>query len=306
LLTLTFWRLPGQTLLWRELQNTGHFLLSGLLAVLVLCSLRAAFAAAREHPLHSYLAAGSISLLCGIAVECVQLFSGRDADAVDVIRDVAGILVALGLCAGFDPWPGWLRQAPWRIPLRYLLPGLAAVLALASSYPLVSLAWAYHQRAQAFPVIFDPAANWSHPFIRLQHATLENAGKDPACRATANAGRVGLRLERVRYAGISIIEPMPDWRGHERLALEVYSPQPVPLELTLRIHDARHDQAFTDRFNRRLTLAPGENRIHIPLLEVREAPAGRRMDMAHIAGIMLISSRATGPLTVCPGPLRLE
>lgn len=303
LLAVTCWQLPGQALIWRELQNTGHTLLFGVLALLALCSWRTSTPADRRHPLHAYLAAGTLTLLGGIAVEVVQAITGGDADAYDVARDGAGILIALIACAGFDP----TVVQPRRVALRVTLPVIAAALAVAGSWPLTSLAWAYHQRAQAFPVIFDPAADWQAPFVKLSHARLERTRDASACAAAPSAAELGkLRLAPVRYAGISIIEPEPDWRDRDILALDLYSVQPVPFDLVLRIHDARHDQAYTDRYNRPLTLAPGANRIRIPLAEVRDAPAGRRMDMAHIAGVILFIPDATGPVTFCTGPLRLE
>jgi hypothetical protein len=306
LLAVTFWTLPGQTLLWREVQNTGHTLLFGVLAVLALCSYRAVYPAYTHSPLRSYLVAGSACLLAGCAVELVQLLAGGDADPGDVLRDLAGILIALCICAAFGPWPVRTGQAVRHGTPRTLLLALAAGLTVASSWPLASLVRAYHQRAQAFPVIVDLAANWSRPFVQLNHARLEQTGDASVCAAPSSAGLVRLQLEPVRFPGISVIEPQPDWSGYDYLVLELYSTQPDPFGLTLRIHDARHDQAYTDRFNRRLTLAPGENRIRIPLARVRDAPAGRRMDMTDIAGIMLFAASPGRPLAFCTGVRRLE
>lgn len=301
LLAVTGWQLPGQTLLWRELQNTGHTLLFGVLALLALCTLRSHAPADRSHPVRAYLAAGTITLLGGIAVEAVQAVSGGDADAFDIVRDMAGILIALLASAGFDP----AIVRPRRAALRAALPGLAVILVLVSSWPLSSLAWAYHQRARAFPVIFDPVADWPAPFIQLSHARLERTRDTKSCTTPSSiTDLVSLRLEAVRYAGISVIEPQPDWRGHHELLLDLITPQPV--DLTLRIHDARHDQAYTDRFNRLLKLVPGANRIRIPLAEIRDAPAGRHMNMARIAGVTLFIPDATGPVSFCIGPLRLQ
>lgn len=303
LLGVTFWQLPGSSLLLGELQNFGHTLLFGVLALLVLCTYRAIAPANARHPLWAYLAAGTGCLLAGGAVEGIQALTGGDADARDVVRDLAGILIALCAGAAFDP--RFVR--PPRLSARIVLLGIALVLAVSSSWPLATLAWAHYQRARAFPVIIDPAAAWSAHYLRHIHARQEGPDDVTACAAPAgSAGLSRLRLAPVRYAGISVIEPYPDWLGHEMLVFELYSVESVPFDLALRIHDARHDQDFSDRFNRRLTLKPGPNRFRIPLVEVRDAPAGRRMDMSNIAGVMLFLPDATGPVSFCMGTLRLE
>ncbi len=306
LLFVTFWQLPGHTLLWRELQNTGHTLLFGVLALLALCSYVTAVPAGRNRPARGYLAAAAISLLSGGAVEIVQLVSGGDADAVDVLRDLAGILIALAICAGFDPHLAQPGQALHSSALRTGLLALAAGLCITSAYPLASLAWAYHQREQTFPVIVDLSARWAQPFIQLSHARSDPV-VDPSVCAAADAGqRTRLHLEPVVYAGYSVTEPHPDWRGYDYLVLDIFSMQSATFEMTLRIHDAGHNQEHADRFNRVLTLSPGANRIHVRLTEVENAPAGRHMDMAHIAGVMLFIAHARDPLAFCTDPLHLE
>jgi len=306
LLAVTCWQLPGHSLLWRELQNTGHTVLFAVLALLALCSYGTAVPARRHRPWRGYLAAGAICLLCGVGVEVVQLAVGGDADAMDVLRDLAGILAALGGCACLDP-----RLARPDTPLlhnafRAVLLALTAGLGIASAYPLASLAWAYHQREQAYPVIIDLAAAWARPFLQLQHASLEPVTDPTACAATRAGHLSMLRLSPAPYAGFSVIEPRPDWSGHDQLVLDIYSMQPAPLELTLRIHDAMHNQEYTDRYNRSLTLSHGHNRIRVALAEVRDAPAGRELDMTNIAGVMLFAVNAHRPMTVCVGELRLE
>ena len=77
------------------------------------------------------------------------------------------------------------------------------------------------------------------------------------------------------------------------MLLDLTNPGDRPLELSLRIHDVRHDQEYSDRFNWRITL-PAQSRetIRVPLAAVRNAPRGRQMDLEHIAGLLLFR---TGP-----------
>jgi len=94
-----------------------------------------------------------------------------------------------------------------------------------------------------------------------------------------------LTLNRGKCPGFSIIEPDPNWSAFKTLLLDLYSKQVQKIRLVLRIHDSLHNQEYSDRFNRALTIKQGNNRFRIPLHDVEHAPAGHQMDMRHIANI---------------------
>ena len=79
-----------------------------------------------------------------------------------------------------------------------------------------------------------------------------------------------------------------------------------PLRVTIRVHDAAHDQRYEDRFNRTLTIAPGVNRFEIRLDDIRTAPDRREMDMSRIRGVVIFAYRLAASTHVFLGPLQLE
>jgi hypothetical protein len=79
-----------------------------------------------------------------------------------------------------------------------------------------------------------------------------------------------------------------------------------PITLTIRVHDADHDQRYADRFNRRLVVSPGLNRFVIPVEDIVNAPDRRRMDLRRIRGIVLFAYELDRATHVYLGPLRLE
>lgn len=85
--------------------------------------------------------------------------------------------------------------------------------------------------------------------------------------------------------------PEPDWRGFSALVLDVTNPDETPLRLTVRVHDATHDQRHEDRFNRAFEVPPA-NRVtlRIPMEDILASPVGRPLDLAHIAGIVLFAN----------------
>lgn len=304
-LALTFGQLPGESLLWRELQNTGHTLLFVLIAITTLLLLRELLPVTGDRPLLAYLSAGTTSLAVGVAIELVQLSVHRDSSMFDVLRDASGILWGLGLYAGFDARlkAFWLRRTPaYRAGALLVAGGLC----VASLFPLARLAVAYVQRDAAFPVIIDFTAGWSAPFLQFKHSVLERveAPRQPASTAGYQAAR--LRLDSADYPGVSMREPYPDWSAFEHLVFVIHSEHPHPFSLVLRIHDRHHNQSYSDRFNRNLWIEQGENRFRIPLVEIRKAPARRDMDMSQIAGLILFATDLARPVSFYPGVLRLE
>jgi hypothetical protein len=101
-------------------------------------------------------------------------------------------------------------------------------------------------------------------------------------------------------------EPYPDWSGYDRLSFTVYSGMKEPVSIVVRIDDAQHDNRYTDRFNRRLVLQPGVNRVSIPLSEVRNSPRGRKMNMTRIQRVVLFAMHPGAPFTLHFDTVRLE
>ena len=71
--------------------------------------------------------------------------------------------------------------------------------------------------------------------------------------------------------------------------------------IVLRIHDRAHKKNnfnFNDRFNYRINLNPGWNKVSINLSEVRNAPINREMNMKKMAGLMFFKLKLKTSETV--------
>ena len=294
--TILFIRLPGDSMLWRTFQNTGHTPLFGLIAVAILFISRALVPGIRNRPLYGYVIAVAVSLVVGVLTEIGQLLTDRNPSVNDVIRDLIGIVAGLGIYTGIDPKlkPFWGERGS-RLQLGTVI--LSCLLFLTSLLPLVRMATVSIQRNLAFPVIVDFRAGWSRPFLQIQHADLSPVTENRLSR---------LVLEPARYPGVSMVEPYPDWSVYNSLAFVIYTTQSHPFRLVLRIHDKLHNQEHTDRFNRSLLVLQGENRFRIPLAEIRSAPVGREMVMTQIAGLVIFAVDIKPPVEFFMGPLLLE
>jgi hypothetical protein len=153
----------------------------------------------------------------------------------------------------------------------------------------MGVATAYVRRWAAFPRICDFGASWESRFVASHDAALVPAHLPAALDPSGRQQAARITFERGTYPGAGIVEPYPRWTGYDRLVFDVYSELAAPVALVLRIHDARHDGSYEDRFNRELPIQPGVNRVSIPLAEVRGAPRGRPMDLSRIAGLALFA-----------------
>jgi hypothetical protein len=273
------------SLLWRELQNWLHILFfAGLAIVLLLLFRRFLYAFLRQPSLHYLLALG-LSAMAGVISEALQYPGPRDADFGDLLRDLVGVTAGLGIAQYFDtrirPRRRWLQLA------RKITGAAAFAFILITLLPSAKWSLAYWQRDRAFPVIHDFDSYWMQRFLAAQSAEITSGEPDSACESldAKTIGRIELR--QGQYPGFTIADPVPDWSGYSHLSFSVCNTTSVEIKLCVRIDDELHEFAPEDRFVRCFGLAPGLNRIEIPLEEVAEAPAGRRMDLARIARVIV-------------------
>jgi hypothetical protein len=284
-LAVIFGDLPGTALYVAVLQNGCH-----APAFAILSSIALILLAAHIHPplLRATLTIGAM-LLVGISTEGIQSLLGRDAELEDVINDVAGSLGAVTI---------WMYlQYHRRTDIHARLRRLTALLicAGAAAYwltPFAQCAHAYWVRQAQFPVLaqFRSSANM---------AFITSSGSDtrivavPGDEARGSELALQTTLEPGPWPGITLAEPVGNWRGYHTLALDVGNPGSQALPLTFRVNDRAHRGVTDDRFNLDLVLPSATRRtIRIALADIGRSPRTRRMDMSHIAQLILFHGGA--------------
>jgi len=232
------------------------------------------------------LFAASASLLAGPAGELAQWLNGQEYSLRDIGQDALGAAAALCLMIGrHGRREGRLR--PDRARAVTAGGGFLLVVVLA---PVVWWTWVLAARAAAAPVIADFEGAWETALITAGERVATPAGW-PA------AGNYLLRVETParRYAGVQFRDPYPHWGGFSELRFVAAAGDGEAHDLTLRIHDEAHDNRFADRFNRSFAIGPEPREYCIALADIENAPDGRRMDLAAIAGMtfFLIDTEGT-------------
>jgi len=277
-----FAALPSRPIFFAVLNDAAHAPVFALLTLVLLRLIRiwtpwTSFA--------RYAAAFALAVAIGSAVEALQSLIGRDAQWSDLAMDALGAAAAIGLAMALAG-SRWLGGA------------IFAVATVTAMWPLGQASLAYLERQRQFPTVvdFDSKLDWY--FLRSRGVAISEGD-----------GCTMFRITGGRWPGLTHAEPEPDWSGRSALVVDVANSGAEPLTLTLRVHDAGHDNHAEDRFNRDFTLGAGaRQQISVPLAEIAAAPAGRTLDLSRVAGLILFAGGAPVPAGTgfCLYGIRLE
>lgn len=274
LAVIVFVDVPSSTRLAREIQDTAHAPAFALVAWLLVKALGTTGCASAR----SYVAAFAICILLAVGTEILQYVVGRDASFIDIGRDILGTTAALCIHAaggaGFR-----MRRGLW------LLGVVAILLAFA---PLAWTTAAHIHRRNQFPVVAQFNSKLDLAYVQIRSAL------PPEITVVARGAERALEvpLDGGAWSGVELEEPYPDWSGFGRLRMTLTNPTAEALALTLRIHDAHHDNEYEDRLNVPIELPAHATRtFSVPTPQIENAPKGRRMDLRQIANLQIFSEQ---------------
>ena len=289
----------------QALENAAH---APLFAVVALLALRA-----RRHArpgmvltLKDYLVVWGLMVLFGALTEIAQGFTGRDPSLEDLANDALGAALALAGTACLRR-----EQFVTARPACWIVPALIAVGALLYAAPPLWSAAAYAQRWIQRPVLWQwrtPLDDYfiSHAGTQVYRIPAAACLSDPATPMPAGQA-LWIALDSGRYPGLWLDEPYPDWRGYRTLLIDLANPGAEPVPLTLRVHDARHNYHYDDRYNETFELPPRQRtRLQIALRDIERAPRGRPLDLARVAGLMIFRAEPAASAAICLLSIQLE
>ncbi len=240
-------------------------------------------------------------LLVGLGIEVLQYGTSRQMDWQDIIRNLIGLWAVLAIRPLASPTRRSVL-ATWSLRI------IVGVLLVAEAAATAGVALQQYRVSQLLPALYDFGQSDPSPFWK---GPIRKEPIDPVCGSKGNSreGELRISLTTDRYSGVSLNNFPSDWRHYSHLVIVLHNPQDHPLPMVLRINDVEHDlgdNAYNDRFNTRLVLPPGEQSFRLDLDVVRNAPAGRTMDMGSVRRLGLFASRLKEPKTVYLRDIRLE
>ncbi len=277
---------------WREALNSSHVILFFFIsfALYFLFSARSLFASA----VANHAAVLIAGLFIGVGIEMLQGIFQRESSVDDLFRNLLGILSGLSFVVFIQQQKLRNKIIAGFVSLSFLLSGIA---------PLFQISWGYLQREKTFPIITAFEEEWFSRFAHISDAEFVGVTK----LAIDDGGKFHqIRFDPEKYPGIEIIEPEKNWLAYHTLQFQVYSKNVVDITLVLKVYDETHNQDYDDRFNQRFVIGPGLNEIVVNLLQIRDAPVSRELDLANVSSVQLFLLDVESPLFLGLSDLYLE
>lgn len=264
----------------KNLWDLGHILYFALLAIV----LSRWNYIARRPLLWQWFYILSITLVAGITIELLQYGTNRTPNTGDIIRDLTGSFLALT----FGPMGIKLKSGRQRHSLQLSATALTLIMLWPLTKSVIDETIARYQ----FPLLssFDTPFEidrWSGKGLSIESIT-----------KVSDSRLLKIPLTIDRYSGVALKYFDGNWKLFSALKINLYNPDTIPLQITVRINDRKHNdgyEEYKDRFNRSFMLTPGSNLLKIDLDEVKVSPAGRDMDMNDISGLGLFTVSLTAP-----------
>ncbi|HEU4603792.1 MAG TPA: VanZ family protein [Steroidobacteraceae bacterium] len=281
----------GQLQWVQVLHNSGHGPIFGLVAILLLIAART-HRSFRHWPLALQCVCAVVgSAGLGLAAEALQAFTHRDPSWMDALNDLVGAVTFVGAFA-------WFEVRYIRRERTLLIRSVLALVVVAGLVflllPAATAARAYWYRESSFPVLADFDQYVNEFFLSGGRSVLTQIRLAPELARHADEHALEVRFQHGAYPGIDFIEPRADWRDYETLALDIANPTDQELSFVLRVHDRHHNHRHDDRFNRILSVAPHSRAVlEVPLRDIEDGPAHRKLDLDQIAGMTLFRRRGS-------------
>lgn len=261
----------------RLFMDTGHIPLFILIGVVLQFFFRPLKSRVKTQPttisllLLILLPAFSLLVIAAL-IEVGQSFVGRNADLVDVRKDMLGSCIFLY---------AWLWSF-FRSQLLRFTAGLILMCWLAFEISPFSSALMDRVRIHRdFPVLADfenkaEMHRWGEGLARRVDS------KSKHVKAEGLSGHVmKLYLNTDSFSGIVGEGLNRNWVGYKTLAFDFYNPNPYVLILHVKVEDHQtmlSGYKFSDRYNGIYIMRPGLNNYTVSLDKVAEAPENRKMN----------------------------
>ena len=179
---------------------------------------------------------------------------------------------------------------------RLVLVGLQIAVIVAAGaifYAPVSTLWDMAQAKRQFPVLGDfetrlEANRWSSGVI-----------VEGIARHGTHSLKVDLGIDQTKkYHGTTLQRSFGDWQGYTTFAFSLFNPDDQPLTITVSIRDHEHFRRggeYSDRFNRRFEMGPGWNDIAIPIADIQNAPAERKLELDDLSEVVIFTVDPPAP-----------
>lgn len=275
---------------FQQIWDMGHIF---LFATLTYIAMETVFFK-RLSIIKSFLYLILLSLVLGLIIEVLQVFVGRNFEFKDLVSDILGTVIGFLIAVYFERRYIFNKQL---INLFFIV-----ILCLVSSLRLIIVLFDEVNIRHEFPILVDNSSLTQLTRWDVFNASLSLTNEIP------NHGNMLLSVFFLpgKYPDITLQHFMGDWTGYKYISFRLFNPKLKPLDIELKIYDQAHTQnKYSDRFNMVIQLKNGWNEIKIPLIEVKNSPIKRKMDLSKIKSLSLFLNNLTQPVKLYLSPIEL-
>lgn len=271
----------------------GHLLLFGMIALVTFWALNNGKWQIRQKNL--YIRVWAITTFIGALTECIQAFIPyRHFRVGDILTDSLGAAVFLTFPHSFQKSASQKNIVLIRI--------IAFILIIMRAYPIFAATLDTWEMEMNFPLLssfetYFEMSRWTNSESESVRTKLHPTDREYSLKVFFHPGE---------YPGMSMNYLQHDWRGYKRLAFDVFLEGSSPLKITVRVNDKKHNNEYTDRFNKDFQLLPGPNHISTDIMDIMRSPKGRTMDLAETTNICFFAYKLKEPRTAYFDNFRLE
>jgi hypothetical protein len=237
-----------------------------------------------------------LTIISGLIIEIIQLYTGREFSLKDVLWDFFGILIFL---AFFSTTAKNIKKMYLRIFQFSVLIILSVIIIPLGIFIIDEVA-----AKQQFPVLSN-FETW------FEDKRWRSTNKLKICDNPIIPNNKSLKatLSPGRYSGLALNHFPQKWAEYKILKISVFNSSEKKIKIYCGIRDKIHDNSgynYNDRYNGKFILNHGWNQIKIDLNKVLKAPLKRDMDMNKITSLSLFMAHLKNPMIIYIDDVKLK
>jgi len=235
-----------------------------------------------------------MAAMIGGLSEAIQHLSGRQADILDVVRDLSG--AALGITARLLwSWSTDNCRSRFMQGVSRSASVLFSLLIVAPSLFWLSIIGLGQLTS---PVILDFDQWWNKYIYSPIFAEIRTHG--------SAAGSTDIQLQEHGRSGLVITPMMTNWSDYEYLVITAGMAIGPAVNVTVRINDTGRPNNWSDDFGASIVIASNSSTFRIPLTELLDAPGQPSIDLSDIQELLIFARDRQKDAVMRIDDIRLE
>lgn len=293
LLALTYLQLPGKTLFWSALQNSGHSIVFAGLVMIFLLLVR--LETDRLQIQSVVLIVVGLALL-GVLIEVAQELTGRGGSTSDMVSNMVGILGGAFLFWSLNRVMTSSRPKNTQNTVLTCVLATIGLLIMAWGIRLPAVYFVTNMQRSSLPILAD-FENPGAEYYVDGNGSIQHVGRHEQWTGN-NSHSVKVRYLPGKWPNIAFREPEQDWSQYSRITFKVFNPSNRPMPLSVRIDDSSLGLLDEDHMTLRHIAPHGVSEVNLAF-ENFIADAKKRGRPGHptfkkIQGFMVYLSNVSG------------